>query len=305
MNPTARTAHPPRGRTRTGAALLAVLVACVVLLAAVTVAVSSARAQLDAMRLSDSGQAIADLRRLAEDATAAWLDAHAGRVVLPPEGGGLDLLHEQFALPEGAGTLHVMLFDGWSGLPTGQWPVGSPLRLAIPLPPGIPLPAHAGAPHRLCDALERLAAPGLPPRFPRPQSQLPLRVWAADATTITAALPGMSVGRNDGRAALATLLSPHATGQINLNTAPIRLVDAAAQVLGLELKDLIARRRSRLFTSAPGAGPERADGLQLVDASPVWNAAVSVTWRGRTARYWLVFAGGSTGHHILQRHACD
>ncbi len=289
---------------RRGMALLLALAVVVIVTTAIASALAAAGAATHEAVVGASEHRIDDALASGEAIAIAWVGREASRIVLPPEGGGVAVSHDRWSGPDGQGSLQVDLYDGLGGIPIEQAIAGAPLRLALPQPlRGIIVPRDASLPTKGqgTDILERIDCPACARRFPVPLPA-PVTFWGA-GTGLSQGTAAQVDQRN--RPSLAVAVCPHAEHRININTAPVEVLELAYQALGREGVDaLIERRRGGTFSEATGSAGEPKD-IRLVDSSMVWNAAITASWNGVTRTWWVVIAGNPRQMRIVQRHVAD
>jgi len=265
--------RPPTSRP--GAALLLVLAVLVL-----TVAALAPLAQLSALSMHDRGTRAAeagadDLLRAAEAPLLRWLDDHALRATLPPDAAApaVPVLRDRWtARAETALTITAFDQQGMVPLPL----IGIDRALTLVLPDDLrALRSDRGAPAGL-DALD----------VPKGRARFPL-ADAVESPTAAGALVATHAG------------SPAA---INVNTAPMPLVEAALGSRGRGGLDAIraARRAGRLFN--PGSGDSKGenpiDGRAIVEITGVsraWAFRIDVRVDAVRRSWWAVYAQtGST-----------
>lgn len=298
-----------RARTRAGIALVFVLGVLLILLAGLTVWLSAAA------RAGAAGTAWstdAELRALEQGGEAlalAWLVKNGATLVAPPEGGSWTIVADRWTTPSASGWLQVTVYDGWAGIPPHlAGPRGS-LRRVLPwFLASSEFPATIGISERPSTPSDLLAVIDLPPgarRFPPPH---PAPSLSADAWRT----PGVEVARLSVIASappevpsLATALSPHSDGRINLNTAPLPLVELVIRLQGALIPADLRRNRLRgIPTMPPPDNGGTVGRAQLVATSGVWNLHITASVDGWTRSWWVVVSGSSADARIVQRHAC-
>ena len=295
----------PMTHFRSGVALLVALAATVILSTALAVAWTAAGGAAGETVVDRIVHQQSELLRVGERLAADWIRTRSAEAVLVPEGGGLVILHDGWSVPGQDGRLHLQMHDGLAGVPASLAKRGSPLRLAMPaqlLPieiPARPAPV-AGA---VDDLLELIELPAGTRRFPAAIPTVPARFGGKPVVgrALVAASPAADV---------ASAISVHSDGRININTAPKAVLELVYQMLDLgEVETLLARRAAGAFTRAPSKGRARtsedAKALTLVDHSDLWYALITVEVDGARRAWWVVFAGNPRQPLIVQRHAAD
>ena len=288
---------------RLGLAMLMALATVVMVLAGVTAGLVALQGARQSVHAGDvDARLLAGLRQ-AELLAGAWLRSASGKVVLPPDGGGLVLVDDRFVLANGEGRISVVAYDGLGGIPACLAQRGSALRLALPsslmdltVPPISPAQAE-----RSSHLLDSIALPEGVPRFPR-GGLGEGRIWRAAG----AGQPAERDPLPTAEPSLAETISFHSDGRINLNTAPASLLRSAYAALGVGGVDKVLERRQTLQRSDPPAGTQpAADGLRLVAESDRWQMLIAVSWQGISRSWWVDYAAAQQNAALLHRHAID
>jgi hypothetical protein len=158
------------------------------------------------------------------------------------------------------------------------------------------------------DFIEKADLPQGARRFPCPPTRSPLSAtrWdqagpESDPELIPAALPSLLT-----EPALAEVISPHSMGAININTAPLALVEAALRLQGGQsLPNLRGNRQRGVMSPAPPETGREPDRPVLIASTVVWNVLITVGTGPVHRAWWVVVVGSSDSLSILQRHAVD
>lgn len=245
------------GGSRSGAALVVVLGATVVMIALLVpvleVLVSTEqRAVLDQRDLAFDG-----LRTDAEAVVSNWLAVHGATMVTDPDQAyaGQQIIDLQPTASESDVAVRAWVWDGYSA-----WPVAA-------LRPGHPL-ARSRPP--------LLAGVGLPPGE-RQREQVPR--WLANLAPRWPSPPPLS--GDQVQLGVVPVLAMHAESEINLRTAPAGLIQAAAVWLERPALEhwLVARREGvGMPTTDPTVNDER---LGIRTSSNRWLVMLELKWQQR------------------------
>ncbi len=278
---------------RHGVALLLVL-AMIVLIVPAAVGFSQ-RALLANLEERHSGQGqIADSIRaqLESGPIQHWLSAESGKVVLPVEAPSsrVDILHELWRFGDCQYEVHVTAWDQCGMVPLSSVAGGSPLRAAIPGDILQRINAADAAKLELVgldqfslDPLE-LERGAVPSPFPSPDEKDVLSVGAWIATR--------PVGPN---------------GAVNVNTAPMPLVEAALAAAGRGgIEVVLAARRDGRVAPLPKALERDASGRaddtpRLVGSSSCWSVRIDVRVGSMQRSWWTVYRQASGRWECVQR----
>ena len=297
--------------SRRGIALLLALGIVLMLLAGLTVWMATAARAGTATSAWTADTGLWAQEQGGEALALAWLAAREGALVAPPEGGSWTIVADRWATPAAEGWLTVTVHDGWAGIPPHLAGPRGVLRRSLPwflagsdFTSPVAVTERPSTASELLEVLEvPVGARRLPPPHPAPPASAD--AWRSAAVTGAQATPSVDMGAQLDAPCAAFVLSPHSDGSINLNTAPIELVEQVLRLQGgLMLADL---RRNRLsgVPSVPPPDLDRGDGHpRLVAGSGVWNLHITAGWNGRVRSWWVVVAGSSANARIVQRHVC-
>ncbi|MBA3708099.1 MAG: general secretion pathway protein GspK [Planctomycetes bacterium] len=298
--------------SRTGVALVIVLVSVSVIASALTIALAATRASQAAVLVGTAEDHLWQGLSDGEDLARGWIARNGSAVVLTPMEAdrGITIVSDHIETASGVAGITVVLYDGLAGVPAHLASAGNPLRQA--LPPAISsirIPVTAcPQPGQPSDLLERIELPQ-GKRFPESPNG-PVWHWQAPdviADVMSGDVP-IDVGIQPPSIALATALAPHSDGRININTAPTHLLYAAFSLIGRGgVEQLLAARRTHHLTpiSEKDKEPTAGNGIRLVDHSDCWNALITVRWNDQHRTWWTVFASSGSGFRRIQRHDAD
>lgn len=288
--------------SRRGVALLLVLA---VLLIVVTVAAGTTRLAATSTlqaRGHDETLLADELLRSADAPILHWLATESGQVVLPDdvEAPVVDVLHDVWAIGDESFEMRITAWDQLGMIPLERVAKGSPLRLALP-----------EEVRRAVDALESAnsAEPGLDlfvdreemlRAFPRADRADP-KVFQVGQTAGAA-----SSGRPDDEqqpqlvSGIGAFIATHNRDpvRINVNTAPMPLVEAALRTAGRGGLDVIrANRREGRASNAPsGSTSHRQDEerrVLIVGSSDTWAFRIDLRVNRTQRSWWCVYERGT------------
>ncbi len=283
---------------RQGVAILLVL-AMIILIVPVAVGLSQ-RAVLVHLeqRISVQDRVAGSIRaQLEAGPLQSWLLEESGRVVLDLEAKTprVEVLHEQWSLDGQVYDVRITAWDQCGMVPLGTFTARSPLRAAVPgaIIERLDQSAHA-APRGEPAGLDQLGVhsnqlvvghAGRRSAFPSPDEEDVLSVGAWIATH--------PVG---------------VSGSINVNTAPLPLIEAAMSSAGRGgIQAIISARREGQRAPLPASG--RADNRgstsshapRLVGASGSWALRIDVHVGAVQRSWWCVFQQTSGRWECVQR----
>ncbi|MCC6910310.1 MAG: hypothetical protein IT430_20440 [Phycisphaerales bacterium] len=286
------TSRPPRR----GVALLLAL-AMIVLIVPVALGFTQ-RALLAGMdeRVSEQGQVADSIRtQLEAGPLQNWLSTESGKVALPVEAPTprVDVLHEHWEFDDCEYEVRITAWDQCGMAPWEVIATGSPLRAAVPARIlERARPVASDRPRSKPLGLDQVAqftldagGPVLPSAFPSPDER--------DASSPGAWIATHPVGEY---------------GSINVNTAPLPLIQAAFGQSGRGGIELIlaARREGRVgplpaAVVAEDAGAQLNAKVQLIGASACWALRIDVRVGLVRRSWWSVYRQSSGRWECVQR----
>ena len=290
-----------------GAALLIVLATLVLVVSSSVTLLrlaSTAKATREAAKRALMGD---DLIRVANAPIVNWLASKSSIVVLAPETTipEIDVLHDTWVTGDTRHELRITAWDQCGMVPFDVARSGSPLRLALPgeirrAIDQVVLPR--GEPPGL-DFFSILAQPGIAV-FPEGARQEPLLFGQAKSETIPV---GIALGEDDYRAAIGAHVATHNPGRINVNTAPIELVEQALRFAGRGGLEQIAASRSEARLASLGDLPRVADPArsapQIAASSNAWAFRIDISVGSLRRSWWAVYENAGSTWRCVQRLA--
>ncbi len=306
-----------RAPTRRGVALLVVLASLVLAMSAAGILVrvaSTAKVRRTVARQT----AIADELLQALDAPIrAWLASKSGSIVLPPDVSTpeIGVLHDTWMAESMKVELEITGWDQCGMVPLRVGRSASPLRLAVPTEildvldrmkpdsleaPGLDVLGHLVRPTDEVDVFPAVAAMQ-PVVFGEP---------AGGAAEESGASPGSPTPR---RIAIGAFVSTHNTDRINVNTAPLDLVDEALRAAGRGgLEQIEAARdegrRFELGAAPPPSSPPGQGAPEIVDSSSAWAFRIDLSVGAEHGlsihrSWWAVYTRNKSAWELTQRLA--
>ncbi len=310
-----RTRTLPACRAYRGVALLLVLAALVLTL---PLAASAARrAMLGRLEASlDAAQRQAgDLTRAATAPILNWLHHEAAEVVLPLDAPTPEVRVLDDGWKDGRGILHrvtVTAYDQLGMVPIHAAVTASPLRLTLPEMFRLTLDQSAealsrSAPLGLDTMLHATDGAGME-TFPQPAAASP-RMYADIARTASAG-DGSDSGLGSvlpASSAVGAFLATHGHGPdtitLNVNTAPMQLLESAMLVTQSDLRSTITAARGRGEPARVQRGSPGMEGpsVEFASASSCWAFRVDVTVGPAHRSEWLVYQRHRNSWQEVQR----
>ncbi len=303
----------PPSESRRGAALLIVLAT---LILAVTASATLARLASTAKvkRIVAHRSVVADdLRGAVEAPILQWLASKSASVVLTPDSAipQVDVLHDYWIAE---GTKHGLHISGWDQC--GMVPInvarsGSPLRLALPaqvrrvldratLPSDQPLGLDLFSSPRRTD--QRIGVfpthgPSQPMIFGPGRDGEPL----AQSLSSSEEQAGASI-----TPAVGEFVATHNPGRINVNTAPMVLVEAALRLAGRGGMEQIFAARSEGQRATVGGLPTNAPpgrAPEIAATSNAWAFRIDIHVGSLQRSWWAVYVKSRSEWECAQRLA--
>jgi len=315
--------EPPT--VRRGVALLIVLMALVLGLVVVGGLAREAAFVTVSREVRARAHLADDLSHAAEKAVLHWLTTRSGRVVLPPDvqEPRVSVLRDGWRVGGREYSVEITGYDQYGMAPAQALRRGSPLRLGVPdaalevvddldhLPDPFGLDVLHGMAVRTGSELATCPAPAGagPAWFGNPDEAGGHREEADRWGPV--AIGGLIATHNPPPSLVrARRRSPRARApRINVNTAPVPLLEVAlrsAQRTGL---DVIVESRARgRMAQAPPGGSLSEDGAagssrpQLMGVSDCWAFRIDARVDALERSWWVVFARENNEWSLIQRH---
>lgn len=294
---------------RRGMAMLVVLGTLVVAVTACATLACRAATAATAARFRACRHAADDLALAADRPILHWLNVNSLNVVLPPEAlhPEVEVACDEWVSENDLVSLRVTAYDQCGMLPIEL--LGSPLYASLPrgirddlkTPPSI---LRARGPAGL-DMFEPQTCGGVVPLFPSPNGDIPSHSDPPADRQPRSRSPGTN------SPALGALIGTHNPGcLLNVNTAPMPLVEAALSAQGRGGLDEIRRARlagePALVPPLPAARRAmRAGGPVLSAASHIWAFRIDATVGPVRRSLWTLFSAESGEWHCVQRLVID
>ena len=274
--------------TRRGAALLIVLATLVlVVVSAATLARVASTARTSRL-LTDCEVTADDLLRAAQAPILHWLTSESATVVLPADSlwPCIRVLHDSWVVHGTDYELCVSAWDQCGMVPAQVARSGSPLR--------------AGLPEQVRKILDEVVIP---------RGQVPgLDLYLNEAQGLQVFPNAASDDAVDLPLAIGAYVATHPSGRININTAPIELVEAALRAAGRGDREHIeaARAEGRPVTLAALSSPRRRNAKVpgIAATSTAWAFRIDIRVGPLRRSWWSVYVKqGSNQWECAQRIA--
>lgn len=271
-----------RSSSRRGLALLLVLATLIV----VVITCTTLARQVTTIQLAHTTETslviATDLFPAANSAITAWLEKVSENVMLSPDVSSprVEVFHSEFEYQGRSCRLGISAFDQLGMVPVQIARTGSPLR----------------------GTLSPDARSLLDQRMPSKQSAIPgLDLFVQSSPRRRLVFPHALQDEHNppyshlDQLALGELVATHNTtpAAINVNTAPLALLEAAARLAGhRDVTSIIDARSAKTPASAPhGSLPasQRATGVQLVSRSDIWAFCIDISVDHIVKSWWVVY----------------
>lgn len=282
-----------------GAALLIVLATLILAVTASVTAAKVASTRRLGRELAHRTQLADDLLAAADAPIRAWLSKESSKVVLAPDATEprVEVLHDTW---EVEGTPFRVCVTAWDQCGMVQIDVarsGSPLRLAIASDVRTCIDRMEPAPDVKpgLDLFLCLVAADTPASvFPVAMETEPLAFTTAADSGANPAPAGLAPG-DQLRPAIGSSVATHNPGLMNVNTAPIELVEAALRATGRGGVEQIVAARSEGKPASLAGGPEGSGDsrqqLRFVSSSTSWAFRIDIGVGSLQRSWWAVYAG--------------
>ena len=273
---------------RRSAALLIVLASMVLV---VTASASIARVAVSTkQRIQFQSRVLVadDLLRAAESPILHWLKTRSQSVVLAPENSMpvIEVLHDRMLDTDSVITIRITGFDQCGMSPLAAVRSGSVLRTFLPTD-------VVSAVDRI--QLESDQLPGLD-LFGHGE-------WSEDLKVF----PRLGAFR-PAPPTIGAVIATHNPGLLNVNTAPIGLIESTMRSKGVGgLEQIIVARNNGKSAVAPtsevASRSGQASAIQFVSSSSVWSFRIDINVGALQRSWWSVYTQGSNEWECVQRLA--
>lgn len=306
---------------RRGTALLVVLAVLIVTMsAAVVLAEQASTARSNAKCMIDGRNADAAMET-AELVIEDWLRSESASVVIPlyRKEPAVSILSDQLAFGKQSILIRITGWDQCGMVPLEAVQGGSMFRLAVPEDvlqrvDRIDFASDVSAGLDLIRMASRDGAINVFPAHPRSietDTKSYSRQWRQPASHGEYIEPAGDAALDDTtRPAIGAMIATHNTapGRINVNTAPMPLVERALLEAGRGGLDVIERHRTEGKPMALNEIPRRTGGdndsqfsLQLVGSSSSWSFRIDVQVGFAARSWWLIYQRNGSTWECVQR----
>jgi len=258
--------------------LLIVMATLVLISAAAAICISASATIQAARRIQTCAMESDDLSRACDRPIQNWLETKSAKVVLPSTAARpcVEVLHDEWSAHGQQYEVAITAFDQCGMAPIGIARSGSPLRSSLP-----------------SEVLRRLDAVSITADF---VAGLDLFVDLLDEHRESSPFPCSTVADKSAMAScLGAMIATHNRDpvRINVNTAPIELVQAALAMSGRGgIQQIIAARDQGKQAFAAGGSMDAQSSkfaLQLVSASTIWSFRVDIRVGPVLRSWWEIY----------------
>jgi hypothetical protein len=285
-----------RATSARGVALLIVLAALILI---VTASVSFARlASTDRLRKSFNDRTLMadELLHASEAAIMHWLQEQSANALLPPDAllPAIEVLHDIIVTDRDSITIKIWAFDQCGMAPLEAVQAGLPIRLALPQEVMIAVDALT------IDEKENLGLDLF--SLPDGDDASELRIFPlcgeSEPVTVGKSQPSpfQKIQEPVQTVCVGAHVATHNKSFINVNTAPIDLIDAAMRTAGRSGVEQIQVARAQ---GKPAVAPQTtstnkdSDRIQIVGTSTIWSFRCDIFGGPRKRSWWMVYTKGS------------
>ena len=303
------------GRTSSacrGAALLIVLSTLVIILAA-SASIAQIAATMKQRAEFHSNRVVADdLLRAAQSPILHWLQSRSAFIVLPPDAPtpSIEVMHDQITIEGTSIEVQIRAFDQCGMAPIDSTRSSSSIRDALPqvvvqVLDRVELPNDVYG----LDQFSRHSAPLGITAFPTCSHSKPsdfgdpIYLGQEVAPDPTSDEPASAIGLHTPTHNPAP--NNPGAGKLNVNTAPIALVEAAMRSAGIGgIEQIIAARANGKLANAPNLKATlQVSKMQFVSRSSVWSFRIDIRVGRLRRSWWAVYIQGSREWECVQRLA--
>jgi hypothetical protein len=270
---------------RRGAALLIVLATLILTMTAMTILAQASASIYSGRTIDRCGRIADDLLTAADAPIQAWLRDESSKVSLPTDAQtpSMAVLHDVWMIDGVEQALTITAYDQLGMVPVEAVRSGTPLRLTL-----------STEVIRAVDSLKDLS--------PSSKSPLGLDLFArSDDSRTVPVFPHMATGA-DRAAAIGELIATHnsAPPRLNVNTAPMALVEAAMRLAGRGGTEQVmaARKAGKFATVGSASSPVSAEAKfvpQIVSSSTCWSFRIDVRVGPLWRSWWATYEPGESG----------
>lgn len=271
-------------RPRRGAALLLVLASLVLVMSSSVMLLQLASTARLGRRINHDNRIANDLARAVQPALERWLAKESPDVVLPPDAQTPEVPVFRDVLAEGARPIEVRVtaWDQGGLIPFDAARGGSPLESDLPV--------------EVKRAVESIKL--------GPSTAPGLDLFVGNDALMPAFPEG---GATEGPPSVGAWVATHNSGWINVNTAPIDLVEAAMRLAGRGGLEQIVAARAQGELATMGDLPQSGDAddlaPDLVAQSRAWAFRIDVRVGLLRRSWWAVYESGGQKWECVQRLA--
>jgi hypothetical protein len=305
-----------RHSTRRAAALLIVLATLILTTTAAAIVVRAAVSHQIDVRINHCSAIADDLLAAAEAPIQDWLASKSSKVVLPPDASMPDVavLHDLWLSNGECIELTITAWDQCGMVSLQAIENGSPLRrmLSEGILRQVPTRSLEARPSKAPAGLDQLVALDDAAQSIR-ESPFPVaarsdRSLSIGDVSVQSVASDSSPMTMDGELPIGAVVATHANGIINVNTAPVPLVEAALRLAGRGgLEQIIAARQAGKPASIGGQASSLSEpnpfAPQLVTSSGSWAFRIDINIGPRKCSWWAIYANnsGNRGWECAQR----
>lgn len=304
-------ANSKHTHNRRGAALLVVLATLILVMTTSVSLVNIASTNKLNRKLNQTTKQADDLLTASNDAIISWLSKEAGQVVLPPEmlEPRLDVLHDAWNINDTNCELRITAWDQCGMVPIDLARAGSLMRIAL-----------ASEVKSAIDLvkIKRNQQPGLDQFimeysggeklrvFPLPRKSQPLVfINHLDATNAEDGSSQLRYQIENSSASIGSVIATHSNNTINLNTAPIKVIEQALRSAGRGGLEVVLAARAEGRAANLGdlqvIQSSKRQTIKLANSSNAWSFRIDIHVGTLHRSWWVTYTRNKSKWECTQR----
>ncbi|MCH8825275.1 MAG: hypothetical protein IH984_17400 [Planctomycetes bacterium] len=299
--------------SRRGAALLVVLAALILVMTSSVSLVNIASTNKIHRQLDQSAKQADDLLTASNDAIISWLNQEADQVVLPPEilEPCVDVLHDAWTINDTNYQLRITAWDQCGMVPIELARAGSPMRLTLSSEVKAAIDKvkikrnqQLGLDQFIIEYSggEKLRV------FPLPSKSQPLGfIDPLEASDAEGGLSQLRYQVDKSPSAIGSVIATHCNNTINLNTAPLKVIEQALRSAGRGGLEVVLAARTEGRAANLGDlqvnQSSKRQTIKLVNSSNAWSFRIDIRSGSLKRSWWAIYIKTKSTWECAQRLA--
>ncbi|MCH8825288.1 MAG: hypothetical protein IH984_17465 [Planctomycetes bacterium] len=299
--------------SRRGAALLVVLAALILVMTSSVSLVNIASTNKIHRQLDQSAKQADDLLTASNDAILSWLSNEADQVVLPPDllEPRVDVLHDAWTINDTNYELRITAWDQCGMVPIELAQAGSPMRLALSrnVIAAIDKLKIKRNQQRGLDQFTFEYSGGEKLRvYPLPSKSQPLGfIDPLDASDAEGGLSQLRYQDQYIPTAIGSVIATHSNNTINLNTAPLKVIEQALRSAGRGGLEVVLAARNEGRAANLGElqvnQSSKPRTIRLANSSNAWSFRIDIRVDSLNRSWWAIYTKTKSTWECVQRLA--